>query len=186
MLTYNDIYESLRKEKYAEQLQTLQPNFISAVSIYLKEKKEISSKEDDIFSETIMKSKKQFENATFMFRELMLRRKKKLLNLAFVATETGISKRDFENMLPVEKELFDKIINSLEKADKDVTSILNGKHEIEIRNRLVSFKEDMTEFIGMQGEKLGPYKKGDLANMPKEVVKILEDAGKIEIVDKER
>lgn len=185
MVTYNDIYEALRKEKYAEQLQTLPGNFISSVSQYLKEKKEFSSKEDDMFSEAIIKTKKQYENAVFIFRELMLRRKKKLLNLAFVATETGISKRDFENMLPTERELFDKIITSMEKADKEVSSILNGKIESERKNRLIVFKEDMEEFMGLQGEKFGPYKKGDIANIAKEVVKILNDAGKVEVVDKE-
>jgi hypothetical protein len=115
----------------------------------------------------------------------MLRRKKKLLNLAFVATETGISKRDFENMLPTERELFDKIITSMEKADKEVSSILNGKIESERKNRLIVFKEDMEEFMGLQGEKFGPYKQGDIANIAKEVVKILNDAGKVEVVDKE-
>ena len=185
MITYNDIYEALRKEKYAEQLQTLPANFISAVSQYLKEKKDFSSKEDDMFSEIIMKTKKQFENAVFIFKELMLRRKKKLLNLAFIATETGISKRDFENMLPVEKELFDKIIVSMEKADKEIASILNGKADLEIKNKLVVFKEDMDEFMGMPGEKFGPYKKGDIANIPREVVKILHDASKVEFVEKE-
>lgn len=185
MLTYNDLYEALRKEKYAEQLQTLQANFISSIAQYLKEKKEFSSKEDDLFSDTIIKTKKQYENAIFLFRELMLRRKKKLLNLAFVATETGISKRDFENMLPTEKELFDKIITSLEKADKEISSILNGKVEIEMKNRLVVFSEDMEEFMGLAGEKFGPYKKRDIASIPKEVAKILQDSKKVEIVDKE-
>lgn len=184
MITYNDLYEALRKEKYSEQLQTLPQNFISSVSQYLKEKKEFSSKEEDLFSETIIKTKKQYENAIFIFKELILRRKKKLLNLAFVATETGISKRDFENMLPVERDLFDKIITSMEKADKEVSSILNGKIGIEIKNELVVFKEDVDEFMGLSGDKFGPYKKGDIANIPKEVVQILNESGKIERVDK--
>lgn len=185
MITYNDLYEALRKEKYAEQLQALPASFITSVAQYLKEKREFSSKEDDMFSETIIKNKKQFENALFIFKELMLRRKKKLLNLAFVATETGISKRDFENMLPVERELFDKIINGMEKSEKEISSILNGKIELEIKNSLVVFKEDMDEFIGAQGEKLGPYKKGDITNIPKEVVKILQEAQKVDLVDQE-
>lgn len=185
MLTYNDLYEALRKEKYSEQLQILPQNFISSVSQYLKEKKEFASKEDDLFLDTIIKTKKQYENAIFLFKELMLRRKKKLLNLSFVATETGISKKDFENMLPTERELFDKVITSMEKADKEISSILNGKGEIEIKNRLVVFNENMEEFMGLAGEKFGPYKKGDIANMPKEVAKILQDSKKVEIVDKE-
>ena len=104
MITYNDIYEALRKERYSEQLQKIPKNFVQEVSAYIKEKKSITEKSEDMFSDTIIKTKKQLENAVSIFRELMLRRKKKLLQLAFVAAETGISKRDYENMLSFEKE----------------------------------------------------------------------------------
>ena len=95
MITYNDIYESLRKEKYSENLQPLGKKFISEVADYLQEKKELADKKEDMFSEAIIKTKKQLENAISIFKELMMRRKKKLLNLAFIARETGISKKDF-------------------------------------------------------------------------------------------
>ena len=98
MITYNDIYEAEKKESYSEQLQALPKNFVREVSDYLKEKKEIASKENDIFSDVIIKTKKQLENAVLLFKQLMLRRKKKILNLVFIASETGISKQDFENM----------------------------------------------------------------------------------------
>ena len=62
-----------------------------------------------MFSDMIIKTKKQLENAVSIFKELLLRRRKKLLTLVFVAAETGISKRDFENMLAVEKECFEEI-----------------------------------------------------------------------------
>ena len=65
----------------------------------MKEKKEIASKQDDDFSDVIIKTKKQLENAITLFKELMLRRRKKILNLILIAAETGISKQDFENML---------------------------------------------------------------------------------------
>ena len=78
MITFNDIDEALRKEKYSEQLQSLPKNFVSEVASYLHEKKSIASKEDNSFSESIIKTKKQFENAISIFRELMRRRKEKL------------------------------------------------------------------------------------------------------------
>ena len=99
MITYNELYDALRKERYSEQLQPIPKLFIKEVSAYLKDKKEIANKDDDNFSDTILKTKKQFENSISIFKELILRRKKKILELAFIAAETGISKRDFENML---------------------------------------------------------------------------------------
>lgn len=185
MITYNDLYEALRKEKYSEPLQSLPQDFLSSISQYLTDKKEISSKEDSMFSDAIIKSKKQFENALFLFKELMLKRKKKLLTLAFVATETGISKRDFENMLSLEKELFDKVITSIEKADKEISSIIDGRTEEGMKNKLVIFKENIDELVGLDGKKLGPYKQGNVVNIPKEIAKILFEAGKVEIMDKE-
>ena len=49
MITYNDIYEAARKERYAEQLQKLPKKFIDDVASYLKEKKEMAFKEEDVF-----------------------------------------------------------------------------------------------------------------------------------------
>lgn len=186
MLTYNDIYEALRKERYSEQLQQINKNFVQEVSAYLKEKKVISEKSGDIFSDAISKTKKQFENAISMFKELMLRRKKKLLNLAFVAAETGISKRDYENMLSFEKETFDKIMKSMDEGDKNMAKLLNGQEQEEKKkNKLITFLQDIDEFLGLDGEKLGPFKKGDIANLPVEVANILVVDNKAEAVEEE-
>ena len=186
MITYNDIYETLRKERYSEQLQQIPKNFVQEVSAYLKDKKAITEKSGDIFSETITKTKKQFENAVSIFRELMLRRKKKLLDLAFVAAETGISKRDYENMLSFEKEVFDKIMKSLEEGDKNMAKILNGQSkEAKRKNKFVVFLQDTEEFLGLEGEKLGPFKKGEISNLPTEIANILLIDNKVELVEEE-
>ena len=68
MITYNELYDALRKERYSEQLQPISKNFIKEVSAYLKDKKEIAGKEDDEFSEAITKTKKQFENSVAIFK----------------------------------------------------------------------------------------------------------------------
>lgn len=173
MITYNELYEALRKERYSEQLQPIPKNFIKEVAAYIHDKKEIANKKDDFFSEAIVKTKKQFENSIAIFKELMLRRKKKILELAFVAAETGISKRDFEHMLAVEKECFDSIMNSLEKSDKRISEILKGTDEEKKRNKMVVFIEDTDEFLDLEGNALGPFKKGDIVNVPEEIANIL-------------
>ena len=184
MITYNDIYEALRRERYSEQLQKLSNNFLSEVAAYFDEKKDIVNKHDDMFSDTIIKTKKQLENAVSIFKELLLRRRKKLLNLVFVAAETGISKRDFENMLNFEKEMFEKIMKIFEEGEKNVSITMNGK-EKEAKNKLIMFKEDVVEFVGMTGEKLGPFKKGDVANLEREIADILILDKKAEEIEEE-
>jgi DNA replication initiation complex subunit (GINS family) len=182
MITYNDIYEAARKERYSEQLQSLSKNFISEVSNYLREKKDIASKEDDVFSDVIIKTKKQLENAITLFKELMLRRRKKILNLVLIAAETGISKQDFDNMLTIEKELFENLMKCIDSSDKELTEALNGKSASSQKNELIVFNEDVDELLDLKGNKIGPFQKGQVANISKEVAKILVDDSKAEII----
>jgi len=182
MITYNDLYESARKERNFEQLQALPKKFIEEVREYLKEKKELASKEDDVFSDVILKTKKQLENAVTLFKEIMRRRRKKILSLVLIAAETGISKQDFDNMLSVEKDLFEEMMKCISASDKSLDEELNGKKEEVQQNELVVFKESVEEFVDINGEKMGPFDKGQIANIPKEIAKILIEGEKAEMV----
>ena len=175
MITYNDLYEALRKERYSEQLQPLMKDFVKEVSDYLKDKDAVIGTNKDLFSEDLQKNKKQLENAVAIFKELMLRRKKKLLELAFVSAETGISKRDFENLIPSEKETFEKILKALNDGDKKVEKTLSGSDEESggLKNKLIIFKAETEEFLDLEGNKLGPFKKGDIVNLSQEIANIL-------------
>lgn len=184
MLSYNDLYEVLRKEKYGEALQTLPKNFIPDFLEYLNDKKEQSSKEDDLFVESVIKSKKQLENSVSLFKELMLRRKKKILTLVFVATETGIMKRDYENMLPFERDVFDRLVKAFEEGDKELAKILSGRKEKEKEKfKMVIFNQNVEKFVDMFGNVVGPFAAGEIANLEKEVSEILVSGGKAGFVD---
>ena len=184
MITYSDIYETARKERYSNQLQPISKNFIIEVSNYLKEKKEVASKEDDIFSDTIAKTKKQLENAVILFRELMRIRRKKILDLVRIAAETGISKQDFENMFDFEKDFFEDMMRCVESSDKKLNKILNGKKEEEKKNIMIVFKKAVEEFLDLDGEKIGPFEKGQIANLSSEIANILIEDGKVEAVER--
>jgi len=184
MITYNDIYEAARKERYSDQLQPLGKNFVEEVAEYIKDKKEIASKDNDVFSDVIGKTKKQLENAITLFNELMLRRRKKILALVLIAAETGISKQDFENMLSFEREFFEEIMKNIDSTDKKIHEILNGKKQEEDKNELIIFKTDVGKFMDIDGDNLGPFEKGQIANIPKKIAKILIEDGKAEIVEK--
>ena len=184
MITYNDLYETLRKERYSEQLQSLSNKFISDVSGYIAEKKKLSGQEGDFFSDEVTKIKKQLENANSIFKELMLLRKKKLLGLVFVASETGINKRDFENMLGFERELFDNIMSSMEYAEKSLLSEFSNTSFVpeEQTMKLVLFLDDVDGFLDTEGKEMGPFKKDDIVNLPKQIAEILVSDKKAEIV----
>ena len=184
MITYNDIYEATRKERYSDKLQPLGKNFVEEVAEYLKDKKEMTAKQDDIFSDIIIKTKKQLENAVTLFNELMLRRRKKILTLVLIAAETGISKQDFENMLGFERLLFEEMMKNMDFADKQLQETLNGKKQLENQNSFIIFKTNVEGFMDLEGIKLGPFEKGQMANIPKDIAKILIDDGKAEILEK--
>ena len=184
MIAYNDIYEYLRKERYSEQLQPLSKKFILEISSYVSDKKKISSQQESLFSEDIIKTKKQLENAISIFHELMLLRKKKILGLVFVASETGISKRDFENMLDFEKELFDRIMESMKEADKKLSFQFKNEDiaEADKKFEMILFLDNVDEFVGIDGKSMGPFKIGEIANLPKQIADILISDKKAEFV----
>ncbi len=182
-MDYNELYEVLRKEKYSEGLQVLPAKFIESVSEYLKDKRREGSSDGDMFQDSVLKAKKQFENAVAIFKELMLRRKKKLLNLVFVAAETGIMKRDYENMLAHEKEVFDSLVKVVEKGDKELSRLLNGQSKAEEKLKMVLFSEDVEEFVDYDGKVIGPFASGELANLDVGVAKVLVEGGKAGYVE---
>lgn len=185
MLDYNALYEIIRKEKYSDALQQIQKNFLEEFSEYLSSKRELTAKEDDLFTDTGIKAKKQLENSLALFRELILRRKKKILNLVFIAAETGIMKRDYENMLSFEREIFDKLVKAFEEGDKEISRSLNGKRdstELE-KNKLILFNQDIDKFVDMTGNVIGPFKSGELVNLDASVSEILVQSGKANFVD---
>jgi len=184
MIGYNELYELLRKERYGELLSALPKNFLEEFSNHIASLKE-QEREGDIFSENTIRTKKQLENSISMFRELIRIRKKKILSLVFTATETGIMKRDFENMLDFEREIFEKLTKAYEECDKKINSLINEKKEERKRDsyNLIMFNSDVEQFIDMKGNTIGPFKAGELANLEKEISEILVSAGKASYIE---
>jgi DNA replication initiation complex subunit (GINS family) len=180
MITFNDIYEALRKEKYSDKLQLLPPKFLQDVSVYFREKQEFLAKEDDMFSEMVIKNKKKFENALSSFKDLLRVRKRKILNLSFVTSEVGVSKKDFENLLGFEKELYETIVKAMQRSEEDRVMEMKGEANAEFLHKLVRFLEDVPEFLDSEGEAVGPFQKGEVANLDVEIVDILEKDKRVE------
>ena len=186
MITYSDLYDLLRKEKYNEQLQPLSKTFIKDLAEYFEDKKKIASREDENFSDTIIKTKKQLNEAIILFKELITRRQKKIINLALVAAKTGISKRDAENMTDEEQKLFEIIVSEIEADEKSLNRIISGVHEEKsLKNRLVRFKQDTPAFLDADEHSLGPFKAGEVANLSNKIAEILVGNNQAEYMEDE-
>ncbi len=172
MIRYEDLYEFLRKEKNSDSLQKLPLDFVKGFSELIHEHKRAITQNGDFFSDNIVREKKQYENSMILFKELMLRRKKKILNLVFIANETGLMKKDFEDMLPFEKDLFEKMLLYVEQTDKLIANLLlDGSLALKDVSLLIT--DDVDSFVDMGGKPRGPFKKGDSITMDKTVAEIL-------------
>ena len=82
-ITYEVLFELLKREKDTADLQKLEPNFFNDFVDYLNEKKNMLGKEDTLFSyDEKKKTEKQIENAKRIIKEIYERREKKILNIA--------------------------------------------------------------------------------------------------------
>src|SRR4030042_3129551 len=146
MITYSEIYEVLRREKYSDQIQQLPKNFFSDVANYLQDKKKLTEKDSDAFSETVMKMKKQCENAGSIIKELIMRRERKIVNMALLAVKTGVNKKDVEKMLDHEKELFEFVTGKIEDTERKFISLMEqGGEKKDLKNQLIRFSQDTSE-----------------------------------------
>ena len=187
MITYQEIYDILRKEKYNEALQPLQKNFLKEAGEYLEDKKKTLEKEDKsngLFSDTIRMTRKQMDNSIAIIRELITIREKKILTLALTASITGIGKRDAENLLGHEEALFNTVVNQLEQCQKEIARKLEGEEEEkEQKNMLIRFKENVPAFFDENGSELGPFKQDEIANLSKQIASILISDAKATMVE---
>jgi len=163
----------------------LPKKFLVDVADYFKDKKDFLNKESDAFSDIAIRNKKKFENAIVSFKDLIRIRRKKILSLAFVASEVGISKKDFENLMSFEKDLFEEVVKSLERAEKNQSADMEGAQKDEWKHRLVRFLEEVPSFLDFNGEEVGPFEKGEIANLEIEIVEILAKDKRVEIIDED-
>ena len=76
-------------------------------------------------------------------------------------------------------------MKALERAEKNQATDMTGSANNERKHQLVRFLEDVPEFVGFDGEGVGPFEKGEVANLENEVVEILEKDKKVEIIEED-
>jgi len=185
-MNYSELYEILRREKYSETLQQLPSTIIADVVALLKEQRAQHPTDNLLLLDNMGPSKKQLENSISLFKELILRRKKKLLNLVFVASETGIMKRDYEYMLSFERKAFDTLTKIFEEGDRELARLLHGDKQLgktDQKQNMIIFTQNTEQFVDMKGNVVGPFNVDELANLDFEVSSLLVLSGKARYVD---
>src|SRR3990167_7171650 len=105
VITYETLFELLKREKERTDLQKLEPTFLSDTINYIKDKKKIlEAKSDSVFAaDEGRKTERQLENIYKILKELYERREKKIISMALDRSRTKSSLIDTSALLKEEK-----------------------------------------------------------------------------------
>lgn len=196
-ITYETLYEILKREKDITELQKLDLNFFNEFIDYLNEKKKLLEKDDSLFSyDEKKKVEKQIDNTKRIIKEIYERREKKIINTAMINSRTKSNVIDTSAFLEHEKNFFDEVLMVMNKFRNDViNNIIIGKNLLienkktekkvdEIKQekdtKLVRFLYSIPKFVGKELEEYGPFEEEDIANLPTEIAQLLIDKDKVE------
>jgi len=192
IITYEVLYEILRKERYNQEIQQLDSIFFQNIVNYLKEKTTILKSHkstNSIFAQKeIVKTQKQIDNTKSMLKELYERRENKILQKALFASRSNVDNEDVSQLLSEEQQLYkdlEKTFNSyrtgilsnvlsenmpkLDVKPKELKSQEKG----EDKTRLIRFTHASPQFVGDDLNIYGPFEAEDIANLPIKVANLL-------------
>lgn len=199
-ITYETLFDLLRREKARNELQPLEQSFYEDVSMYMQDKQKalrVGGTRGEI-----EKIKIQIKNVKKILRELYDLREKKIINLAGSKVRTNSNLIDTSKLLKTEQELYEeacelflkykeKILHKLIQDDTtetyyerkiQQTEPQEQKTKQELQEKETNNEEieliilnDLPRFLGIDKKIYGPYKKGDETKIPKETAKLLLD-----------
>jgi DNA replication initiation complex subunit (GINS family) len=178
-ITFEAIYELVRKEKANEEIQKLNPQIYHQIIRYLKTKTEMyKSSKDQLTGMELEKLKTQIVNARKLIKELYERRERKILQAA--VNKSRMNTADESNLMEGEKLILLETTQILDRYRHDILlNLINGKLPFnrgetaspEKEKPFFEPKEDIDEDHSLKHE---------------EVPKKLPDEKKIEIVEAEK
>ncbi|MBI2545025.1 MAG: hypothetical protein HYW22_00280 [Candidatus Aenigmarchaeota archaeon] len=169
-------FELIRKIQMDEQnsstLTKLPTNFSSAVMNYLEQKRQLASNDD-------RKSGLEVKTIERLVEDIFNRRERKILNATIISARSGLPP---ENITEEEKQFYNVIVTQIKnRRNSLLKNLFSSKSDDE---KIVVFKEDVEEFVGIDEQTYGPYKKGDTAKLPEENMRLLLDRGIVEPIMK--
>lgn len=203
-ITYETLFEILKREKDITELQKLEAGFFSDFVDYLDEKKKLLEKEDSMFSyDEKKKVEKQIDNARRIIKEIYERREKKIIDVALIKSRTKSDVMDTSSFLENEKRLFDETVKILDNFRNEIIlNVLSGKcppktdavneesgkseaQEEKKNTKIIRFLNQVPKFVGKELEEYGPFEEEDIANLPAEIADVLINKGSAEEIKSE-
>ena len=210
VITYETLFELLKRERERTDLQKLDSTFFNDAIDYIKDKKKIiEAKADSVFaSDEKKKTERQLENIYKILKELYERREKKIISMALDKSRTKTNLIDTSSLLKEEKVLFEALTGLLDSyRDAILYAFLNEKlpfmqplepkkpnegfrtalelKETKKPTELVRFTSHVPKFEGPELEEYGPFEEEDIANLPAEIAAVLISKSKVEEINEE-
>ena len=199
VLTYETLYELLRREKSREELQKLDERFFKDTLNYLREKQQSyddNLTKNDIFSQSERdKLHIQLANIKKILKDLYDIRERKIINMAINKSRTNSHIVDTQNLLQQEQSMFESLHSVLsqyrtgilhrlvELREPDVIPIIlplpNEQPPEEIPAPLphgmkkIKCLEAVDQFFGEEFEQYGPFKQDEEITIPSQLADIL-------------
>lgn len=190
IITYENLYEILRREKYRTELQRLDKTFYSDVIKYLNEKEAIlssqSSKNNIFASSELEKTRNQLKNIRSILKELYEKRESKIIQAALFASRSNMAQDT--SMMLIEEESFYNELNALFSDYKNniLINLLQNKlpslREKEQKDLKTPDKTDtiaikivanVPQFIGPDINTYGPFEIGEIIHINNNIADIL-------------
>lgn len=190
-ITFETIYELLRRERGKEELQSLSQKFFSEVLAYLREKEamydQVRAKSDLFSLGERDKLQQQVSNIRRLLRELYDRRERKIIELALNKARTNSEMIDTGSLLPEEAPIFQGLSTVLSTnrdcvlgnilALRQPSFVPQAEASVVVqqpkRTMRMRFTQDVDKFVGRELEEYGPFSVEDTAYLPKDVAELL-------------
>ena len=188
-LTYETIYDILRRERAKQELQKLDKDFYQNVNNYVKDKLstlESQRQKSSIFAQKeTEKTEKQLDNIKKILKELYEKRELKITQLALSYAKTKDLK-DLPDLLPEEKMIFDSLTKILKDSREDIMdTIINGKPKgikTDPEAKLIRFIQAVPKFMADDDNEYGPFEEEYVALLPSKVVDLLVKNNRAELI----
>ena len=203
-ITYETLYELLRREKSREELQKLDEEFLNNVVKYLENKNiTLQAPQTGVFgAEEHRKTQTQLINVRTILTELYNKREKKIINAALAESKRGTALINKDLMLTQETKLYRLMVDVLKDSRKLIllNTLALKKSEIsaEVEQKPVEeekdlktdpnsqdlkklkFIQEVPKFMGTDLQVYGPFAPEEEAKLPPDVAKVILNKGKAE------
>lgn len=190
IITYENLYEILRREKFRTEIQKLDKTFYSDVLKYLNEKEAIlesQSKKDSVFaSAEVEKTRTQLKNIRKILKELYEKRESKIIQASLFASRSNMA-QDTSMLLPEEQAFFNELLdifsnfknNILMKLLQNQLPTIKKPEQKDLKTPdktdtlAITILENIPEFVGPDMENYGPFEKGETIHIKPKIAKML-------------